>query len=97
MGMGRGRELRGQAMPMPMSRSGACGLAIGRWVMLTVGGGGGSTLASAAQAGFSAVLWSSRIDRACASRAGDTVRPVAHWCQSPSASSRSRSQRARPA
>lgn len=84
-----------QAMPIPISRSGVCDLAMGRWA--TQPAGGGSMLASVAQAGFSGVSWSSRIDRVRSSRAGGRVRPVAHCCQSPSALSRSCSQRARPA
>lgn len=52
-------------------------------------GGAGSTAASAAQAGLSGVLCSSRIDLAWASRSDGMVRPVAQCCQSSSAWSRS--------
>ena len=51
---------RGQAIPIPMSRSGVCGLAIAGWVVPSVGGAG-STAASAAHAGSSGVFCSSRI------------------------------------
>ena len=51
---------RGQAIPIPMSRSGVCGLVKGGWAMLIVGGAG-STAASAAHAGLFGVFCSSRI------------------------------------
>ena len=85
-----------QAMPIPMSRSGVCGLVKGGGAMLIVGGVG-STAASAAQAGFSGVSCCSRIDLVWWSRACGTVRPLAQCCQSSSALSRSCSQAARPA
>ena len=50
-------------MPIPMSRSGVCGLVKGGGPMLIVGGAG-STAASAAQTGLSGVLCSSSIDLA---------------------------------